>query len=60
MNNDYIPTCELKWVNENKYHPNYRLMQKFKCRFSEKSLPDIWIEVPHEKNLKKEKENEIS
>lgn len=46
---DYERTNDLKWV-KNWYmnHDRFILMQRWKCRFVEKSLPDIWFPVPIE------------
>jgi hypothetical protein len=44
---DYEPTNEIKWMISNNWESKgYILMQKWKCRFVEKSLPDIWVPVP--------------
>jgi len=43
---DYMPTCDIKWKKD--FWKGYILMQRWQCRFVEKSLPDIWIPVPYE------------
>ena len=39
----FRPTCELKWEKNNK--DTIVLLQKYECRFPEKSLDPIWFPV---------------
>ena len=39
----YKPTCELKWAKN--HNTNITLLQKYECRFPEKSLDPIWFPI---------------
>ena len=41
--NDFSPTCDIRWVQ--RYENEYYLEQRWKCRFAEKSLKDIWLPI---------------
>ena len=45
---DFTPTTDIKWnviKDELWGTPVYYLVQRWKCRFSEKSLEDIWLPI---------------
>ena len=54
--NYYQPTCEIRWThykNITRFYPNIKrdfpyniiLVQKYECRFPEKSWDPIWVPV---------------